>query len=443
MFPIGSLNILIGQAIPMVFDQSMSWLELLGAVVAKVNELITASNAYFTVDLQTYVTNILTAWQDDGTLDTIISEALQTEIDLVEVDVLAVKALARQTFVNVKDVGAVGDGATDDTAAIQAAIDTYKNIFIPAGVYIVTQITIGHSQSIRGAGIGLSTLKLKANTNTTMLNVRDAYDTLITDLTLDGNKAENSTDTTGSVMFISASAVATSNCQLTNERIYIVNGGNNGISTVAPRAAGEWNWVYLLNNISVKLCKGYGLYDQTTDNHYSNFHIQNCDKAGMFLDHCANNLYVNFKVDTNGWNSVSPSGNYTTGANIIMEGCVVCQLLNIDCQSGYFVGLRMAYVLDCIINISVDHNGARTVSDETIVGIGVIMENSDRNIMSVIAPLIVGTYQVTHIYVAGSCDNNSIMCESQESAKITNGSTTTFVGGLSSLIAARAAHPVV
>lgn len=75
------LTILVHQALPMVYDQSLSFVELLGAVVSKVNELIAEQNAYFDVDLITNVTNILTEWNDDGTLGTIISAALQTEID--------------------------------------------------------------------------------------------------------------------------------------------------------------------------------------------------------------------------------------------------------------------------------------------------------------------------------------------------------------------------
>jgi hypothetical protein len=42
--------------------------------------------------------------------------------------------------VSVKDFGAVGDGVADDTAAIQAAINTGKSVQIPEGVYLVTSI---------------------------------------------------------------------------------------------------------------------------------------------------------------------------------------------------------------------------------------------------------------------------------------------------------------
>lgn len=42
-----------------------------------------------------------------------------------------------QDFVSVKDFGAVGDGVTDDTAAIQAAINAHGKVHIPAGLYLV------------------------------------------------------------------------------------------------------------------------------------------------------------------------------------------------------------------------------------------------------------------------------------------------------------------
>lgn len=42
--------------------------------------------------------------------------------------------------VSVRDFGAVGDGVTDDTAALQAAIDSHGDVYVPAGTYRVTSM---------------------------------------------------------------------------------------------------------------------------------------------------------------------------------------------------------------------------------------------------------------------------------------------------------------
>ena len=44
-----------------------------------------------------------------------------------------------ETWVNLRTLGAVGDGVTDDTEAIQAAIDKYSTIYVPSGWYRVSQ----------------------------------------------------------------------------------------------------------------------------------------------------------------------------------------------------------------------------------------------------------------------------------------------------------------
>jgi hypothetical protein len=51
----------------------------------------------------------------------------------------AIRALpASATWANVRELGAVGDDATDDTAALQRAIDTHRVLYFPAGFYRVS-----------------------------------------------------------------------------------------------------------------------------------------------------------------------------------------------------------------------------------------------------------------------------------------------------------------
>jgi sugar lactone lactonase YvrE len=44
---------------------------------------------------------------------------------------------APDTWVNLHDLGAKGDGATDDTDALQKAIDTHRVLYLPSGFYVV------------------------------------------------------------------------------------------------------------------------------------------------------------------------------------------------------------------------------------------------------------------------------------------------------------------
>jgi hypothetical protein len=53
----------------------------------------------------------------------------------------------------VKDFGAVGDGTTDDTTAIQAALNTGKNVYLPSGRYLVTSGLSMTSSSQRMYGV--------------------------------------------------------------------------------------------------------------------------------------------------------------------------------------------------------------------------------------------------------------------------------------------------
>jgi hypothetical protein len=82
-------------------------------------------------------------------------------------------------LLNVLDFGAVGDGTTDDTAAIQAAINSGiandKAVFIPAGTYILAGVlTGGANLRLFGEGVGLTILQKKT---TTTGHILDFYGT--------------------------------------------------------------------------------------------------------------------------------------------------------------------------------------------------------------------------------------------------------------------------
>lgn len=56
-------------------------------------------------------------------------------------------------LISVRDFGAMGDGLTDDTLALQQALAAHQAVFLPTGTYLITApLTLGYRQSLMGAG---------------------------------------------------------------------------------------------------------------------------------------------------------------------------------------------------------------------------------------------------------------------------------------------------
>jgi hypothetical protein len=79
-----------------------------------------------------------------------------------------VEAKLAQT-VSVMDFGAVGDGATDDTDAIQNAIDTGNSLYFPEGTYKITGLTVSNKSNVRYFGYNNVKLTNVGVTGTTSL----------------------------------------------------------------------------------------------------------------------------------------------------------------------------------------------------------------------------------------------------------------------------------
>jgi len=88
--------------------------------------------------------------------------------------------LKLQETISVKDFGAVGDGSTDDTVAIQAAITQVVNsgggtVFFPAGTYNVSStITVGNNVTLSGTGVKGSFIQV-TSASINVLNITGSY----------------------------------------------------------------------------------------------------------------------------------------------------------------------------------------------------------------------------------------------------------------------------
>jgi hypothetical protein len=148
-----------------------------------------------------------------------------------------------QDTVSIKDFGAVGDGVTNDRAAIQAALDTGKSVYVPQGTYAIgsTISLTADGQCLYGDG-NLSVIKTTATTARIDINNKDG--TAIRNLKIDAFAAN------------------------TNPGIY-VSGGSSGIDIENVYFYGGNQRVYLgaCDHIRVDSCTfdntGYGVIQQS------------------------------------------------------------------------------------------------------------------------------------------------------------------------------------
>lgn len=99
-------------------------------------------------------------------------------------------ALSR-TVVSVKSFGAKGDGSTDDTTAIQNALNdtSFGVLYFPRGTYMInaTGLTGTSSKFWVGEGIDISIIKLSAAPTTNPILFNSQTNAYFRDLTFDGN----------------------------------------------------------------------------------------------------------------------------------------------------------------------------------------------------------------------------------------------------------------
>ncbi|HEY9347651.1 MAG TPA: glycosyl hydrolase family 28-related protein [Inquilinus sp.] len=106
--------------------------------------------------------------------------------------------------VDVRWFGALGDGATDDTDAIQRAFDTHRAIYLSSGTFLVGNLRFGtnrtdgeqsmHAPAIAGDGRS-SRLKAKPGTQGFVLNAQATAGLLLRAFLVDGNSQCGGIDT--------------------------------------------------------------------------------------------------------------------------------------------------------------------------------------------------------------------------------------------------------
>lgn len=137
----------------------------------------------------------------DRSAATPIVAAWLNDVDALTYDVFgaaATPAAARNVILNgyafasVKTYGALGDGTTNDTTAVQLALDTVAAagggvVYFPRGTYRVSTLTWPAKVSAQGDGLFSTYLKANTNATTTLILFQNVARIVIRDMQFDGN----------------------------------------------------------------------------------------------------------------------------------------------------------------------------------------------------------------------------------------------------------------
>lgn len=226
-------------------------------------------------------------------------------------------------FANIKDYGAVGDGVTDDRAAIVAAYNTGKPIYIPEGTYRVSApITIDKPIYVQGAGVGLTLLKFDAQANVqkyVFSNYSGSYHgACFKDFSIDvNNYALSPTMFHGGIYLANFTDVLIDNIE-----VYHTSEGGNGITLEGCKCA-------TISNCYFHDIYGDGIYCQVNCERIAilNNRITKCTVNSGCID-----CWQSSDIVCMG-NSVSSNDTTTFGFNI--DSCSNMIIANNECTDSY------------------------------------------------------------------------------------------------------------
>lgn len=224
---------------------------------------------------------------------------------------------AADMYINVKDYGAKGDGKTDDTKAVQRAINsaTGKTVYLPAGTYRITApIQISTQTNIlgqAGSGVGGSVIQAGGNMDSLFTSKTfNAYQMTIGNLTFNGGSSAGY-KVSWALALYNCRSTKVFNCRFTN-----LSGG--GINLDENNAG--YLWINHFDYLQFDHLKDYAVRAIVSDSFFSEITI---DGGKGILDfNYAGNCYSNVLVQNSSGSGITIGReDKAEVANVTIKNC--------------------------------------------------------------------------------------------------------------------------
>lgn len=272
--------------------------------------------------------------------------------------------LGQRTWINAKDYGAQGNGTTDDTAAIQAAIDFAGSlsastgaggtVFLPQGYYMISAtLTLKKHVWLRGEGMCTTTIKLLTNANCHVVQNASSPDGIVSnadfcgliDLSIDGNQVNQNGTGTYHGVSLSTNPYLT---MATNDSLFDMHHTLQNVRVYRAKGDGfHFNGrsaIQVVNAFAFS-CTGYGFFS-TFDTNYTHCESDSAGKAGFYLNNGSQRLAVCKAYLSGAVDGISPGFQLDSNANGV--SLAACEAQNNKGQGFFLNGCGRVTLAGCV-----------------------------------------------------------------------------------------------
>lgn len=321
------------KVLPLVYDDSLSYYELLCKVIDYLNKTIENVNSLsVNFDELVKMFNTLKDYVDNYFKNLDVQEEINKKLDEMakngELTIIFQKYF--NFYVTPQMYGAKGDGVNDDTESIKSALASGKVVVFPSGIYLITEtLEITDDKTVMGCGITNTTITSQGAAS--IFNVI-GKNNVIKDIGIKGRTNTNilTKPSFGITLNYTDKNGADSRNTLSNVEVYYFGTGINIHNS--SRSC-------VLNECKISWCDK-ALNCEGTDNNFSDILVSFC-KSGITLYN--NNLLTNSKCF-----EISATALSLTGSRNM-----IC---NFDLQE-FYVGMYIVGNNNSINNLSYSHSG--------------------------------------------------------------------------------------